>query len=204
MINYSEANNIEKCRNLFLSKKTKIFCEIKLTLLLFCCYYIIARYYNLNFISINDLLQCKNAKDEFTYDDLDYLIRDILIYTDCNIIILNIYSFVELFMFEIRRIFKKYDCKNYDEFLEIFKDGVSFLGAKLSKKIVMSNIEDSIQALGVMIFGFQLCKEKLKINENIDFYVRKSLFNFQDILNKYYGNNKLPIIIDWLNCNWYK
>ena len=204
LINYSEANNIEKCRNLFLSKKTKIFCEIKLTLLLFCCYYIIARYYNLNFISINDLLQCKNAKDEFTYDDLDYLIRDILIYTDCNIIILNIYSFVELFMFEIRRIFKKYDCKNYDEFLEIFKDGVSFLGAKLSKKIVMSNIEDSIQALGVMIFGFQLCKEKLKINENIDFYVRKSLFNFQDILNKYYGNNKLPIIIDWLNCNWYK
>jgi hypothetical protein len=77
LINYSEVNSFEKCYNLFLSKKTKIFSEIKLTLLLFCCYYIIARYYNLNVISINDLLQCKNAKDEVTYDDLDSLIRDI-------------------------------------------------------------------------------------------------------------------------------
>ena len=36
-------------------------------------------------ISINDLLECRNAKDELTYDDLNTLIKDIILYTDCNI-----------------------------------------------------------------------------------------------------------------------
>ena len=155
-------------------------------------------------ISINDLLECRNAKDELTYDDLNTLIKDIIIYTDCNIDNLNIYSFVEIYMFEIKNIFKKSDCQNYENFFEIFKDGINFLGAKLSKKILLSNIEDSIQALGIMIFGFYLCKQKIKVNDNIDFYMRKALINYKEKLNNYYGCNKLPIIINWLNNNWYK
>lgn len=204
LINYSEMNSNEKCCNLFLSKKAKIFSEIKLTLLLFCCYYIISRYYNVHILSINDLLECRNAKDELTYDDLNSLIKDIIIYTDCNIDNLNLYSFVEIYMFEIKRVFKKSDCQNYENFFEIFKDGINFLGAKISKKIFLSNIEDSIQALGIMVFGFHLCKQKYKVNDNIDFYMRKTLIYFKEILNKYYGCNKLPIIINWLNNNWYK
>ena len=204
LINYSEMNSNQKCYNLFVSKKSKIFSEIKLTLLLFCCYYIITRYYNIHMISINDLLECKNAKDELTYDDLNTLIKDIIIYTDCNIDNLNLYSFVEIYMFEIKRIFKKSNCQNYENFFEIFKDGINFLGAKLSKKILLSNIEDSIQALGIMIFGFYLCKQKIKVNDNIDFYMRKTLINYKEKLNNYYGCNKLPIIINWLNNNWYK
>ena len=204
LINYSEMNSNQKCYNLFVSKNSKIFSEIKLTLLLFCCYYIITRYYNIHMISINDLLECRNAKDELTYNDLNTLIKDIIIYTDCNIDNLNLYSFVEIYMFEIKRIFKKSDCQNYENFFEIFKDGINFLGAKLSKKILLSNIEESIQALGIMIFGFYLCKQKIKVNDNIDFYMRKTLINFKDILNNYYGCNKLPIIINWLNNNWYK
>ena len=174
-------NSNQKFYNLFVSKKSKIFSEIKLTLLLFCCYYIITRYYNIHMISINDLLECRNAKDELTYDDLNTLIK-----------------------VEIKNIFKKSDCQNYENFFEIFKDGINFLGAKLSKKILLSNIEDSIQALGIMIFGFYLCKQKIKVNDNIDFYMRKTLINFKEILNNYYGCNKLPIIINWLNNNWYK
>ena len=204
LINYSEMNSNEKCSNLFLSKKTKIFSEIKLTLLLFGCYYLIAKYYNVHILSINDLLECRNAKDEFTYADLDTLIRYIIIYTDCNIDNLNVYSFVEIYMFEIKRIFKKLEYKNYENFLEIFKDGVNFLGAKISKKIAFSNIDESIQALGIMIFGFHLCKQKFKVNDGIDFYMRQVLFNLKEVLNKYYGTNKLPIIINWLNTNWYK
>lgn len=204
LINYSEMNSDEKCSSLFLSKKAKIFSEIKLTLLLFCCYYLIAKYYNVHILSINDLLECRNAKDEFTYNDLDTLIRYIIIYTDCNIDNLNVYTFVEIYMFEIKRIFKKWDCKNYENFLEIFKDGVNFLGAKISKKIFFSNIDESIQALGIMIFGFHLCKQKFKVNDGIDFYMRKVLFNLKEVLNKYYGSNKLAIIINWLSTNWYK
>ena len=204
LINYSEMNSCEKCHDLFLSKKTKIFSEIKLTLLLFCCYFIISRYYNVHMISINDLLECRNAKEELTYNDLNNLIKDIIIYTDCNIVNLNLYSFVELYMFEIKRIFKKSGCKNYENFFEIFKDGINFLGAKISKKIILSNFEDSIQALGIMVFSFHLCKQKYKVNDSIDFYVRKTLISFKEILNKYYGCNKLPIIINWLSNNWYK
>lgn len=204
LINFSETNTDEKCQQLFISKNNQQFSDIKLMLFIFCCYYIVAKFYNTNLLSINDLLKYPNATKEVTHDDLSNLIKEIIIYNDCNIDILNIYSFIELYMFEIRRCLKKFEWDNYENFVEVFEKSLSFLGAKIGKYIFFQSFEESIQALGIMIFCYRLCKYKYPVNSNIDNFVNRSLFNLEKALLKYYGTNKLSIIINWLNDNWNK
>ena len=204
LINYSESNTDEKCQQLFISKNNQQFSDTKLMLFIFCCYYIVAKFYNTNLLSINDLLKYPNATKEVTFDDLSNLIKEIIIYNDCNIDILNIYSFIELYMFEIRRCLKKFEWDNYENFVEVFEKSLSFLGAKIGKYIFFQSFEESIQALGIMIFCYRLCKYKYPVNSNIDNFVNRSLFNLEKALLKYYGTNKLSIIINWLNDNWNK
>ena len=202
LINYSESNNDNKCRNLFLSKNSRQFSDTRLMLSIFCCYYITAKFYNTHLLTINDLLQYQNAKYEVTYDDLLNLIKDIISYTDCDIDILNIYSFIDIFLFKIKRIFKICNWDNSNNFLGILEKSISYFGAKIGKKIFLQNIEDSFQALGIIIFCYKMSKLRYDINENIDLYIRTFLVNVKDFLIKYYGTNKLPIIINWLNDNW--
>lgn len=204
LINYSESNNDMKCHKLFLSKNSKEFSDTKLILSIFCCYYLIAKYSYTNLLTIDDLLKYQNAKDEVTYDDLFYLIQDIIECTNCNIDILNIYSFIEIYLFQIRRCLKDGEWENYPKFMEIFEKSISFFGAKLGRKILLLNIEESIQALGLMIFCYDLCKFKYKVSKDLDKNVYNLLVNLKECLMNYYGANKLPIIINWLNDNWNK
>ena len=204
LINYSESNNDNKCRNLFLSKNSRQFSDTRLMLSIFCCYYITAKFYNTHLLTINDLLQYQNAKYEVTYDDLLNLIKDIISYTDCDIDILNIYSFIEIYLFQIKRCLKNSEWEDYQKFMDILEKSVSFLGAKIGRIIFLLNIEESIQALGLMIFCYQLCKLKYEINTSLDKNAHNLLINLKDFLMSYYGSNKLPIIIDWLNDNWNK
>ena len=204
LINYSESNDENKCRNLFVSKNINQFSDTKLILLIFCCYYIIAKYCNTNLLTIDNLLEYENAKKEVTYDDLFNLIRDIIIYTNCNINILNIYSFIEIYLFQIKECMKNNKFENYQKFIESLEKIVSFFGAKISRKIVMLSIEESFQALGLLIFCYQLCKYNFEVSSNLDKNVHNILINLKECLMNYYGANKLPIIIDWLNHNWNK
>ena len=204
LINYSESNDENKCRNLFVSKNINQFSDTKLILLIFCCYYIIAKYCNTNLLTIDNLLEYENAKKEVTYDDLFNLIRDIIIYTNCNINILNIYSFIEIYLFQIKECLKSNEWENYQKFIESLEKSVSFLGAKISRKIVLLTIEESFQALGLLIFCYQLCKYNFEVSSNLDKNVHNILINLKECLMNYYGANKLPIIIDWLNHNWNK
>ena len=204
LINYSESNDENKCKNLFLSKNTNQFSDTKLTLLIFCCYYITAKYYNTNLLTIDNLLEYENAKKEVTYDDLFNLIRDIIMYTNCNINILNIYSFIEIYLFQIKECLKSTEWENYQQFMESFEKSISFLGAKINRKIFLLSIEESFQALGLLIFCYQLCKYHFGVSSNLDNNVHNVFFNLKECLMNYYGADKLPIIIDWLNHNWNK
>ena len=202
LINYSNLNNNAKCMNLFISKNERKFSYTKLILLIFCCYYITAKFYKTKLLTIDDLLKYDHAKEEFTYDELYNLIKDIIQYNDSDIDILNIYSFIDIFLFKIKRIFKICNWDNSNNFLGILEKSISYFGAKIGKKIFLQNIEDSFQALGIIIFCYKMSKLRYDINENIDLYIRTFLVNVKDFLIKYYGTNKLPIIINWLNDNW--
>ena len=94
--------------------------------------------------------------------------------------------------------------ENYQKFIESLEKIVSFFGAKISRKIVLLSIEESFQALGLLIFCYQLCKYNFEVSSNLDKNVHNILINLKECLMNYYGANKLPIIIDWLNHNWNK
>ena len=113
-------------------------------------------------------------------------------------------SFIEIYLLQIRRCLKDGEWENYQKFMETLEKSVSFLGAKLGRKILLLNIEESIQALGLMIFCYDLCKFKYEVSKDLDKNVYNLLVNLNECLMNYYGADKLPIIIDWLNDNWNK
>ena len=73
LINYSESNTDEKCKQLFISKINQQFSDTKLMLFIFCCYYIVAKFYNTNLLSVNDLLKYPNASKEIYIHLLNYI-----------------------------------------------------------------------------------------------------------------------------------
>ena len=202
LINYSESNSDDLCHQLLLSKKDNKFSTTKSMLLMFCCYYLIAKYSRTKLLTIDDLLKYPKATEEFTHMDLYRLIKQIISCTESDT--LNIYTFIELYLFQVKRCLKSFNWENYPKFVEILEKSISFLGAKLGGEISLQKIECSIQALGIIIFSYELCKIKYEVNSNIDSYVNMFLVNLKDVLSSYYGENKLPTIIDWLNNNWNK
>lgn len=204
LINFSESNNRQQCLNLFISKKTKDISDTRIIVLLFCCYYISAKFYGSNLLTINDLLKYPQAKDEFTYNEINNLITIIFVYTDFDLDFLNIYSFIEIYLFEIRRILKQSGLSNYLAFMRFLEKSVFFLGAKFGRNISLLNIEESIQGLGIIVFCYKLCKYKYQINSCLDMNLQKFFANLNVILIKYYKKDKMQTIFDWLNDNWNK
>ena len=204
LINYSKSNNTNQCLDLFLSKKTNQISDTRIMLLLFCCYYITSKFYGSNLLTINALLKYPQAKEEFSYNDINKLIIDIINYTDFDLDLLNIYSFIEIYMFEIRRIIKQSGLSDYKAFMQFLGESVFFLGAKLGRNISLLNVEESIQGLGIIVFAYKLCKSKYQINTYVNSVIENFFGNLNIILTKFYKKDKLPIIIDWLNNNWNK
>ena len=201
LINYSKANNTNQCLNLFLSKKTKQISNTRMILSLFCCYYLTSKFYGTDLLTINDLLKYPKANEEFGFNDINKLVNDIYIYIDTDLDFLNIYSFIDIYMFEIRSILKQFGLSNYKDIMQFLEESVFFLGAKLSGNISLLNVEESVQGLGIIIFSYELSKCKYQINTNIDMILQKFFANLKVILTKFYKTDKVPIIIDWLNDN---
>lgn len=199
LIKFSESNDEKICSNLFISKKSKKFSDTKLVLVLFCCYYLTTKFSESNLLLIDDLLNFPKATDEFNYNDLFELIRDIILYTDCNIDNLNIYSFLELYLFQIRRCVKNIEWENNQKFMDILINNSFSLGTEISKKLFDQNIQDSIKALGVVVICYKLCKRKHEINNTLDSYIQMLLSNLNNYLSDYYGIDNLPNFINLLN-----
>lgn len=204
LINYSKANNTNQCLNLFISKKTNQNSETRMFLLLFCCYYLTAKFYGTDLLTVNKLLEFPQAKEEFSFNDINKLIYDIYIYIDTDLDLLNIYSFIDIYMFEIRRILKQSGLSYYKDIMLFLEKSVFFLGAKLGRNISLLNIEESIQGLGITKFCYELSKCIYQININTDMILQRFFANLTVILTEFYKADKIPIIIDWLNDNYNK
>ena len=87
-----EESNKEKCENFFKSKVTNEISITKLILFIFCCFYVSSKFFSTDSISIDQILQFENAKNEVTFDDLSNLINDIIIYSG-NDIDINIFIY---------------------------------------------------------------------------------------------------------------
>ena len=198
LINYSEdESNQEKCQLFFKSKISNKISDTSLVLLLLCCFYIAAKFFNTKLITIDQLLQLDNAKDEYTFDEMNDLINEIIIYTEANICDINIYFFIEFFLFDIRKRIKQ--ISNDEAFIEQFEGSTINFSIRIIQDISMQSISDRIKALAIIIFSFELTKYSLKknnaqLNECFEEWkenITKPLIN--------YDINGLLRVIQWLN-----
>ena len=198
LVKYSEEeNNEENCENFFKSKKTNEFSEKKLILFLFCCFYLVSKYYNTKFTSIEQILQFEQATNEANYDDLVHLIDDIMIYTEGKICNTNLYSFIEIFMIDILKHMRNLT-KN-EKFLKRFEYYVLYFSTRFVIELNDFSTLQSVQALGIIIFSYDYCKFTFGENEDyLDRYLMEWKQNLKYFI-KNYDENQLYYILQWLN-----
>lgn len=197
LINYSEdADN--NCKTFFNSKKTNKFSETKLILFVLCCFYLVSKYFNISKnITVDNILEYKNAKEEVNFEDLIELIDNIMIYIDANISNINVYYYIEIYMIDIIKNMEELaDCP---KFLKNFKNYVLYFGIRIIQDIDLLKISENIQALGIILFSFEYSKFQNEENNGI---LDRCLCNWkQNIKNVLinYDINGLESVINWLN-----
>ena len=159
-----------------------------------------SKFFSTDSISIDQILQFENAKNEVTFDDLSNLINDIIIYSG-NDIDINIYSFIDIYMFKIRKAFNSFEDEN-NYFLERLEKIIPFLTAKVVKCIYFSKVHDSLKALAIILFSYKFCKYYYRINYQLEIYIDSILIRFTSFLTEYFDICDLPIIINFLYNNW--
>ena len=198
LVNYSEDNmNQGNCQTFFRSKVTKEISEIKIVLLLLCCFYIVAKFYNTKLVSIDQLLLLENAKYEYTFDEINDLINDVIMYTEANICDINLYVFIELYLFDIRKRMKQ--ISNDEAFFELFENSTIHFSTRIVQDISVLPVSDSIKALAITLFSFEYTKHSLDTNnEKVNDCFKKWRENLTHSL-KSYDINGVVKVIQWLN-----
>ena len=201
LINFSkDESNKDKCKEFFKSKETNQLSYTKLVVYIFCCFYIYYKFYKTDSITIDNLLQIQNAKNEVTFDDLLNLSINIINYNLDYIDSTNIYTFIDIYMFKIRKICNLNDDEKY--FITELEKRIYYLAAKIGKNLEFSKIDESLAAFACILYSFNLYKNILKVNSSIETYISGLLNKFQLLLIKYYDINEISIIINWFNNNW--
>lgn len=194
--NYSKDELNNNCETFFISKKTNTISETKVILFLLCCLHLTTKYYNTKKITLEQLLEFENVKEEFTYNQLNNLIQDIILYINVNVGDINIYYFIKIYMFDILEHFKILT-KN-QKFLEEFQYYTYYFSTKIIQDINTLNISDNIQAIGIVLFSFNLSKYTSgETNDNLDNYLNKWTEKVSKLINNY-DINGLKKIINWL------
>ena len=199
LINYSKDELNNNCKTFFVSKKTNKISEIKVIFFSLCCLYLIIKFYNTKKVTIEQLLQFEDAKDEYTYDQINDLIQDIILYIDVNFGDINIYYFIEIYMIVILENFAKMTTNQ--EFLEQFQYYTLYFSTKIIQDINMLYIPDSIQALGIVFFSFNFSKYTSgETDDNLDNYFNKWTEKVRKLINNY-DINGFKNIINWLKIH---
>lgn len=196
LINYSKDEYNNNCEKFFVSKQTNQISEKKVIFFGLCCLQFITKYYNTKKITVEQLLEFENAKDEFTENELIDLLQDIIIYIDANVHDINIYYFIKIYMFDILEHFKKIT-KN-QKLVEEFQYFTIYFSTKIIQDLDILNISDSIQALGTVLFSFNFSKYTSgETDENLDNYINKWTEKVSKLVNNY-NINEIKIIFNWL------
>ena len=198
LINYSEDNlNKNNCYTFFKSKITNQLSETKLIIFILCIFSISSKYFISEIINIEQLLQYENAKDEYTYEDLLSLTDDIILYTDANICDVNIYYFIELYLFDMNK--KLRELTNNEKFIEYFENCSIHFSSRIIYDISILDVFDSTKALAIIIFSYEFSKFSCgENNQKLDSYFIQWRENLKSLLTNY-DKKGLEKIINWLN-----
>ena len=195
---YINKNDKKKCSSFFSSKNDNNFSRTKLLLFTLCCFYIINQIYNSRNFELKCLVNWNN-KNEMTYEELANLVYDILEVIDCELNLLGIYDFINIFIFDLNKRIKIISQDNI--FINCINKNVIYLGEKLVQDISIVNILPSIQALGVIMFSIEYSKfltENYFHNEKINLLVDNWVNSLKNILINY-NSEDIKNVIRWLN-----
>ena len=152
LINFSKnnADDNKSMKDLFISKIDKTFSTTKLTVFILCCFYIVNQIYNNRNFELKCLVNL-NDKKEFTYEELNNLVYEIIDVLNCEINILGIYDFINIFIFDLNK--RITIITNDNIFLNCFNKNVFDLSMKLEQDISVNDILPSTKALGIIMFS---------------------------------------------------
>ena len=199
LINYSNNKNNDKklCTDFFISKNDKVFSTTKLILFILCCFYIVNQLFNTRNFELKCLVNWNN-KEELTYEELNNLVYCILDEVNCNVNIIGIYDFINIFIFDLNKRLKIISNENI--FINCFNKNVNFLAMKIEQDISINDIMPSTKALGVIMYSIEYSKfltEKIFKNEKVNFLVENWVRNVKNIIN--YNCENIKRVIQWLN-----
>ena len=200
LVNYSKINENDKiiCMAFFKSKIDNKFSTTKLIVFTLCCFYIVNQIYNSRNFDLKCLVNWNN-KEEMTYEEINDLIYDILEVINCEINILGIYDFINLFIFDLNKRIKIISNENI--FINCNNKNVNYLAMKIVQDISLNDIIPSTKALGIIMFSIEYSKfltEKCIQNEKINFLVENWLKNVKNLLVNY-NYEDIKRVIQWLN-----
>lgn len=199
LINYykeNKENNIKICQEFFKSKLTNELSSKKLILFILCCFYLSNQLINTRGFDLKSLAEFPD-NDELSYEELIEMTDDILIYIDGDINMITIYSFLNVFLFDIIKRFKI--LTDDQKFIEIFQKNVLFFSTKINQDIDCLNVLPSSQALGIILFAFEFTKFQTKEPYGvIDIYLGQWMKSIKNILEDF-NEQDFKIIVDFLN-----
>ena len=200
LINFTNINidNKKIMKEFFISKTDNNFSTTKLIIFTLCCFYIVNQVHNTRNFELKCLVNWNN-KEELTFDELNKLIYDILEVIDCEINILGIYDFINIFVFDLNKRIKI--ISNDNIFINCCNKNVNYLAMKIEQDISINDIKPSSKALGVIMFSIEYSKfltEKYYKNEKINFLVDNWVNNVKSLLINY-NSDDIKRVIQWLN-----
>jgi len=195
LITYSKNHSKDSCAQFLISKHDKIFSRTKLVLFTLCCFFIINQIFNTQNFELR-CLEKWDDEEEFSYDELNKLIYDILKEVDFNIDILGLYDFFNLFLFDLNKKLKI--ATNENTFVDYFNKSANNFAIKLVQDISLSDVMPSVQSFGVIMFSLEYTKFMVKHSDNVNFLIENWIQKFKNIFINY-NQNDVKRVIHWLN-----
>ena len=140
-----------------------------------------------------------DEEGEMGYDKLNELIYTILKVVDCDIDILGVYDFFNLFLFDLNKKLKMIAKEN--GFIDFFNQSVNIFAIKIEQDISLSNIVPSAKSLGIIMFSLEYAKfmvNKNLQNDNVNFLVENWIKKVKNILINHKPED-VKRVIHWLN-----
>ena len=198
LINYSKGDYPISCSQLLLSKYDNNFSTTKLILLILCCFYLVNQTFNTRNFELKCLENWDN-KNEMSYEEINELIYTIMKIVNCDIDIMGIYDFINIFLFDLNKRLKP---TQENIFINYLNQTVTTFSIKIVQNITLSDIQPSIQSLGIMMFSLEYSKFLTLNNFHNINNVISLIENWLKEVKKYfteYQHEDIKRVIQWLN-----
>lgn len=199
LINYAKEQHSIPCSHFFHSKHGKNFSQTKLILLILCCFFLVNQTFNTHNFDLRCLDNWDN-KGEMNYDEVNELVYNIMKTIECNIDVLGISDFIEIFLFDLNKRLK--DTKE-NIFINYLNQTINFFSLKIVQNISLNDIRPSVLSLGIIMFSLEYSKFLSKNNfhniNNVNGLIENWLNEVKNYLNEY-PREDLKRVIQWLNA----